>query len=494
MKQFSIQEQNTLRELIDETESMTVETNNTQLDCSENFITEIGQGNQWLNMDSKKINGTIAEDSIEVSRSIVDNWVVQGSFHQGDKRFGINSGKQCVANCLSALAHSKLKDLNDWDSMYLDNVLIDGNRMYSNIHGNNIHLLVSELPEISEISEKLFKISRKESITAVVDTSGTIDFGEFGNSLPLDQALQESLIDYDACFICAYDTTFLALKHNQDLLLFDSHARNEFGMKDSDGKSLLLKLSNLDHLYQYCCNMMAGASQNQWFEVTGVSICIYVQEPENNIDYEHDELSQIHKPVIISDFEIPKIPETGNRNSDEFLKTLENNMLSDHISPEILKFNICSDNSNVFKENNEVHFDEGIMDNESDVEILSSSEMFYDFRPLNTFSKRKLCTIVKIPTKKISKLVTSNIYNMGSPSATKTITVKKNDIDRKSDIATKKSKIDKSQMTYSINNLDDNYDESKVLPKAEKERIRYRIDDEFRARKTNTLKKKILGK
>ncbi|CAC5361235.1 unnamed protein product [Mytilus coruscus] len=300
-------------------------------------------------------------------------------------------------------------------------------------------------------------------------------------------------------------------------------------MKDSDGKSLLLKLSNLDHLYQYCCNMMAGASQNQWFEVTGVSICIYVQEPENNIDYEHDELSQIHKPVIISDFEIPKIPETGNRNSDEFLKTLENNMLSDHISPEILKFNICSDNSNVFKENNEVHFDEGIMDNESDVEILSSSEMFYDFRPLNTFSKRKLCTIVKIPTKKISKLVTSNIYNMGSPSATKDyysdlnnqaiylkhladinhyevvtavtqkstsrlqsniVISKKNDIDRKSDIATKKSKIDKSQMTYSINNLDDNYDESKVLPKAEKERIRYRIDDEFRARKTNTLKRK----
>ncbi|CAC5410405.1 unnamed protein product [Mytilus coruscus] len=194
MKQFSIQEQNTLRELIDETESMTVETNNTQLDCSENFITEIGQGNQWLNMDSKKKS------------------MFKVVFHQGDKRFGINSGKQCVANCLSALAHSKLKDLNDWDSMYLDNVLIDGNRMYSNIHGNNIHLLVSELPEISEISEKLFKISRKESITAVVDTSGTIDFGEFGNSLPLDQALQESLIDYDACFICAYDTTFFSLE------------------------------------------------------------------------------------------------------------------------------------------------------------------------------------------------------------------------------------------------------------------------------------------
>ncbi|VDI65735.1 Hypothetical predicted protein [Mytilus galloprovincialis] len=110
------------------------------------------------------------------------------------------------------------------------------------------------------------QLSLKESISAVIDTSETIDFSEFGNSLPLDQALQESLVDYDACFICAYDTSFLALKHGQDLFLFDSHARNEFGLKHSNGKSLLLKLGSLDHLYQYCCNMVSGASQNQWFE------------------------------------------------------------------------------------------------------------------------------------------------------------------------------------------------------------------------------------
>ncbi|CAC5382333.1 unnamed protein product [Mytilus coruscus] len=150
--------------------------------------------------------------------------------------------------------------------MYIDNVLIMETKYIANIHGDNVHLLVSDLPGMIEMSGKLLKISRKESITAVVDNYGTIDFSEFGNSLPLDQTLQESLIDYDACFICAYDTTFLALKHNQDLLLFDSHARNKFGLKDSDGKSLLLKLNNLDHLYQYCCNMMAGSSQNQWFE------------------------------------------------------------------------------------------------------------------------------------------------------------------------------------------------------------------------------------
>ncbi|XP_071143621.1 homeobox protein 4-like [Mytilus edulis] len=249
------------------------EKENIQMDF--NDFLEFEQDDNLLKLYSQRNKRTIPENSIEARRSLFDNWVVQGSFHQGDIRFGINSGKQCVANCLSALAHSKFKDLNDWNQIYLDNVLIDGNRIYSRIHGDNIHLLVSDLPDMIDMSGMLLKISRKESITAVVDTSGTINFSEFGNSLPLDQALQESLIDYDACFICAYDTTFLALKHNQDLLLFDSHARNKLGFKDSDGKSLLLKLSNLDHLYQYCCNMMAGASQNQWFEVTGVSICIF---------------------------------------------------------------------------------------------------------------------------------------------------------------------------------------------------------------------------
>ncbi|VDI12109.1 Hypothetical predicted protein [Mytilus galloprovincialis] len=314
---------------------------NTQLDCNGNFIIDIEQENDGLKLYSHKNKGTITENSIEVShvsRSVDRNFVVQGSFHQGDIRFGINSGKQCVANCLSALAHSKFKSLKDWDQMYIDNVLIKGNQIYSNIHGDNVHLLVSDLPGMIEMSGKLLKISRKESITAVIDNYGTIDFSEFGNSLPLDQALQESLIDYDACFICAYDTTFLALKHNQDLLLFDSHARNKFGLQDSDGKSLLLKLNNLDHLYQYCCNMMAGSSQNQWFEVTGVSICI-----ENCTD--SNELLESYNQASTSNSQLSEIQEKENKNSHEIIKTPENSSMHDHISPEILKSNICSNES-----------------------------------------------------------------------------------------------------------------------------------------------------
>ncbi|CAC5422831.1 unnamed protein product [Mytilus coruscus] len=211
-----------------------------------------------------------------------------------------------------------------------------------------------------DMSGTLLKISRKESITAVVDTSGTIYFSEFGNSLPLDQALQESLIDYDACFICAYDTTFLALKHNQDLFLFDSHARNELGLKDSDGS---------------------------------------------------------HKPLITSEFRLSEILETGNK--DELPKTRENITLISNISPEILKLNICS---NGIEKVNEVHINEVINDDESGIEILSTAECFYDFIPLNTLLKRKLCKIVNIPSKKISKQNSTNYYNIGQPTTWKTIT------------------------------------------------------------------------
>ncbi|VDI44625.1 Hypothetical predicted protein [Mytilus galloprovincialis] len=388
------------------------EKENIQMDF--NDFLEFEQDDNLLKLYSQRNKRTIPENSIEARRSLFDNLVVQGSFHQGDIRFGINSGKQCVANCLSALAHSKFKDLNDWNQIYLDNVLIDGNKIYSRIHGDNIHLLVSDLPDMIDMSGTLLKILRKESITAVVDTLWTIDFSEFGNSLPLDQALQESLIDYDACFICAYDTTFLALKHNQDLFLFDSHARNKLGLKDSDGKSLLLKLSDLDHLYQYCCNMMAGASHNQWFEVTGVSICIFGQEPKIKTN---DELSERHKPLITSEFRLSEILETVNK--DEIPKSQEYITQISNISPEILQFNISS---NDIENVNEVHINEVINDDESDIEILSTAECFYDFIPLNTLLKRKLCKFVNIPIKKISKQKSTNFYNIGQPTACKTIT------------------------------------------------------------------------
>ncbi|VDI54287.1 Hypothetical predicted protein [Mytilus galloprovincialis] len=264
--------------------------------------------------------------------------------------------------------------------------------------------------EYSDESPKTCQQTLPQLLACGGDTSETIDFSEFGNSLPLDQALQESLVDYDACFICAYDTSFLALKHGQDLFLFDSHARNEFGLKHSNGKSLLLKLSSLDHLYQYCCNMVSGASQNQWFEVTGVSISIVGEPvmynndhkvPENNEQMNNTNYSNIgnHETMNTSDYELPEIVEVEKRESPQNIK--------------LTLFDIDSSESNANDNTNK---------NESDVEIVSATDLSYDFKPINTIAKKKLCLIVKIPTKHIHKQITNTIFDMGPPSTTKSIT------------------------------------------------------------------------
>ncbi|CAC5369154.1 unnamed protein product [Mytilus coruscus] len=222
--------------------------------------------------------------------------------------------------------------------------------------------------------------------------------------------------------------------------------------------------------------------------------------------------------------------------------------MHDHISPEIFKFNSCSYESYVYEKNNEVHIDEGITDTESDVEMFSAIDNFYDFKPLNTDSKKKLCNIVKIPTKKNSKKITPNIYNMGPTSTTKTITgdgnclfraishvlsnrqeffgnaiylqhigninhyevvtnvtpkylspnplqcrqgyAEKYQVGRKSEVSSKDVKVDENQITGLVNNLGNCNTESIFVSKAEKERIKYQTDDEFRARKTNISKRK----
>ncbi|CAC5413805.1 unnamed protein product [Mytilus coruscus] len=159
---------------------------------------------------------------------------------------------------------------------------------------------------------------------------------------------------------------------------------------------------------------MAGSSQNQWFEVTGVSICI-----ENYTD--SDELLESYNQASSSNSENEN-QEKENRNNHEINRTPENLTMHDHISPEILESNVCSNESNVIEKNNEVHIDEGIKDNDTDVEILSTSNNFYDFKPLNTDSKRKLCYYCQDTNQQNNQKITPNIHNMGPPSATKTIT------------------------------------------------------------------------
>lgn len=76
-----------------------------------------------------------------------------------------------------------------------------------------------------------------------------VDHSANGNCLPLDLARQESLIDADGCFIYAVDKTFMLMKHDQDFIY----------VIDLNGKSVLMQLRDIDHLYGYFCNIWCMA-------------------------------------------------------------------------------------------------------------------------------------------------------------------------------------------------------------------------------------------
>ncbi|XP_063411255.1 uncharacterized protein LOC134694188 [Mytilus trossulus] len=282
--------------------------------------------------------------------------MMQGSFHQGDDRFRNNSGKQCVANSLTAIAYSKLSLIDNWNMTFLDKILIEGNILYTWIHGDNEELLVTELPKMVEIRDMIVKCNRKESIFALIDNNGKIEF----NVLSLDHALQEALIDSDGCFVCVRGFTSAIIRQNGKMYLFDSHARNCFGLQDSCGKSVVIQINDVNSLYQHFYNFVQG-DVNAEFEVTGINIEIQDEDSVTN-------------------------------NLDKFIGNINNR---------------------------EVLEDE----NNSDVEFIGvPTQTCYLFNPIDYCTKRKLCNILDIKSKFVLKIPLMPTHSIGTPLKSKQIT------------------------------------------------------------------------
>ncbi|CAG2247573.1 unnamed protein product [Mytilus edulis] len=294
--------------------------------------------------------------NLENTCSVNQPFMMQGSFHQGDDRFRNNSGKQCVANSLTAIAYSKLSLIDNWNMTFLDKILIEGNILYTWIHGDNEELLVTELPKMVEIRDMIVKCNRKESIFALIDNNGKIEF----NVLSLDHALQEALIDSDGCFVCVRGFTSAIIRQNGKMYLFDSHARNCFGLQDSCGKSVVIQINDVNSLYQHFYNFVQG-DVNAEFEVTGINIEIQDEDSVTN-------------------------------NLDKFIGNINNR---------------------------EVLEDE----NNSDVEFIGvPTQTCYLFNPIDYYTKRKLCNILDIKSKFVLKTPLMPTHSIGTPLKSKQIT------------------------------------------------------------------------
>ena len=69
----------------------------------------------------------------------------QALHHQGNFKFGESAGKQCTSNAYISFILSVIKNINLWKSLYLDDILKQGDRIFKWVGVSQL-LVMDELP------------------------------------------------------------------------------------------------------------------------------------------------------------------------------------------------------------------------------------------------------------------------------------------------------------------------------------------------------------
>ena len=223
-----------------------------------------------LELNDDKVNKYAKVTHMECSN-------VQGHFHQGHLKFGVNTGKQCVANCLCAMMYSQVKELQQWTSYDMDLVLNSGDELYGHLSKstamNNDYLLINELPDELIAFKKSYTMTYHESVTGMFEDDDD-NLAEF-NMMQLNRALEQTLQRYNACFVCFNVNTFGVIAQDGVYYIFDSHSRDDNGWQVQDGRSLLKFTPTWQDVYRYCTELRTSMNlhNNEQFEITGVTLC-----------------------------------------------------------------------------------------------------------------------------------------------------------------------------------------------------------------------------
>ena len=103
--------------------------------------------------------------------------VVQGSFHQGNPKFGQTVGIQCACNSLFSLCWSSIKRVTVWTTYDLDYVLESGDQLYKSLKINNI-LSVDDLPRNVMVEGYALTATMLENETGIMNIIDDIYFLE----------------------------------------------------------------------------------------------------------------------------------------------------------------------------------------------------------------------------------------------------------------------------------------------------------------------------
>ena len=134
--------------------------------------------------------------------------------------------------------------------------MVIGNNLYSSIRCSvrtNDYLLLTDVPDMVSIFDKVYSIQYSESFTGSLfmsSNSGT--YMSLRNSLL--EVFSNSRRNYTCCLLTVGINTVAVFKNSeQNFKIFDSHLKDLYGMPDSFGRCTLVSIVGLEK----CCIMGA---------------------------------------------------------------------------------------------------------------------------------------------------------------------------------------------------------------------------------------------
>ncbi|XP_052218286.1 uncharacterized protein LOC127835889 isoform X3 [Dreissena polymorpha] len=213
--------------------------------------------------------------------------MLQASRHQGDSMFK-NSGRQCMANSLSAILTSYIQPPPFWDKQVMNNILFDGDNMYTEIISKtkNNYINVDEIP--SAIGS--YSIAKDTPISGTIHRKTT--------EKPfycLSDVFTPCLSDKFFIFTMGFEPpayTSAIVFHKQQFYFFDPHSRSETGMCTPDGFSTMTVHKSVDSLCRFIQHLAAsifhGSCQDTPFEATQLVVAENTEDTQK-LNFTHED-------------------------------------------------------------------------------------------------------------------------------------------------------------------------------------------------------------
>ncbi|XP_055999196.1 uncharacterized protein LOC125672892 isoform X3 [Ostrea edulis] len=255
---------------------------------------------------------------------------IMGSFHQSSPEIFQHSaaGTQCSSMCLAAIVAFSLKNVESWDSNFVDNVLKGGDKLHLEIlkskqwpyQRKESRLAVDELPQKFEC-----QIGRHDVIA-------NSEYQEplFGFSSYIETFVLTSIINHpnQSFILRMYDFCIAILCSNQNQYsIFDSHAKNSEGIIDANGTAGLFNFRNPSEMVKYLkCTTTEKNVQIDLYPVTVQFMRTEVMEEsvpcvENLTAALNQATESSHKSIPCRETESPEKEQNNRKIPNEAEKT-----------------------------------------------------------------------------------------------------------------------------------------------------------------------------